>query len=411
MKADKIIGAVQGVTQKWAKQRKQEERQASAELRRYDAMTRRRRTTIREAAWEVMEAAYLKASAGGTLPAHARQIMYAARGHIQEITGRRLDDQYFCQTLLPDYVEEKGRHDWDVVFDARGHFNEPHTNLVVPLGTLEVRSYLRAIEDHELGEVIDLSEPKIFATCGPEHRYSGVLFIEKEGFMPLFRAVKLAETHDLAIMSTKGLSVTASRHLVDELCGDHDIPLMVLHDFDKSGFSIVGTLQRDTRRYEFMNSINVIDLGLRLEDIEGLEAEDVVYQSDPKWNLSENGATAEEIEFLRGSNHGGRTFYGRRVELNAFDSRSLVDWISSKLAAHGIAKVIPNTETLETTWRRAIAAQHFDTHSKALVKAARKRAAETNPPADIEDRIRRVLKRQPTLSWDAALRRIARGKP
>jgi hypothetical protein len=75
MKADKIIGAVQGVTQKWAKQRKQEERQASAELRRYDAMTRRRRTTIREAAWEVMEAAYLKASAGGTLPAHARQIM------------------------------------------------------------------------------------------------------------------------------------------------------------------------------------------------------------------------------------------------------------------------------------------------------------------------------------------------
>ena len=44
--------------------------------------------TIREAAWQVMPQAYLKASSGGTLPAHARQIMYAARGEIQRLTGR-----------------------------------------------------------------------------------------------------------------------------------------------------------------------------------------------------------------------------------------------------------------------------------------------------------------------------------
>ena len=30
--------------------------------------------------------------------------MYAARGHIQERTGKKLDDRYFTQTLLPDYV-------------------------------------------------------------------------------------------------------------------------------------------------------------------------------------------------------------------------------------------------------------------------------------------------------------------
>jgi hypothetical protein len=34
-------------------------------------------------------------------------------------------------------------------------------------------------------------------------------------------------------MSTKGVSVTAARRLVDDVCGANDIPLLVLHDFDK----------------------------------------------------------------------------------------------------------------------------------------------------------------------------------
>ncbi len=82
-----IIGAVMGVTKKWAKQRKAEERHARAKANRRWVMTSRDRFTIRDAADDVMEEAYLKASSGGTLPAHARQIMYAARGPIQDATG------------------------------------------------------------------------------------------------------------------------------------------------------------------------------------------------------------------------------------------------------------------------------------------------------------------------------------
>ncbi len=62
MKSDAIIGAVQNVTKKWAKQRKAEERHASAENRRAWVMTSRDRFTIRDAADDVMEEAYLKAS-------------------------------------------------------------------------------------------------------------------------------------------------------------------------------------------------------------------------------------------------------------------------------------------------------------------------------------------------------------
>jgi hypothetical protein len=210
MKADKIIGALQGVTKKWAKQRKREERDAAARQNRRYAMVRHRSTSIRAAAFAVMEQAYLKASANGTLPAHARQIMYAARPHILRTADRELGhrfDQYFTQQLLPEYVETHGVI-WNVVYDARGNFTEPHTKLRVPLGTLQVRNYLAAVRSHKVpAPTFDIRE-KRHPTLGPRHSFGAVLFVEKEGFLPLFDAVHLAERHDLAIMSTKGMSVT-----------------------------------------------------------------------------------------------------------------------------------------------------------------------------------------------------------
>jgi hypothetical protein len=291
MESDAIIGAVNAVTKKWAKQRRAEERRGSSEVRWAHIFSLSDRVTFKDAAWDILPAAYLKASTNNTLSAHARQIMYAARGPIQEETGKPLDDKYFCQTLLPDYLREHPREtaDWDVVFDARGHLTEPHTGRVVPLGTLDVRHYLRDIDAHYVADLVaDLNDTNLYPTCGPNNRFQAILFIEKEGFMPLFSRVRLAERYDLAIMSTKGLSVTASRLLVDALCCE--IPLLVLHDFDKAGFSIAGTLQRDTRRYEFRNRIRAVDLGMRLADVEAnsLQAEEVHYgQSNPRYNLRE----------------------------------------------------------------------------------------------------------------------------
>jgi hypothetical protein len=173
---------------------------------------------------------------------------------------------------LPQFVEGNDV-DWDVVYDARGHFTEPHTGKSFGIGTLEVRQYLNGSHDPDIIDA-GFSQAKV-QTSGPSGNFGAVLFIEKEGFDPLFKAARIAEKFDLAIKSTKGMSVTAARQLADEMCSEHNIPLLVLHDFDKAGFSIAGTLQRDTRRYEFRNDIIVIDLGLSLADVEamGLEAE------------------------------------------------------------------------------------------------------------------------------------------
>jgi Protein of unknown function C-terminus (DUF2399) len=226
-----------------------------------------------------------------------------------------------------------------------------------------------------------------------------VLFVEKEGFMPLFEEVELAERYDIAIMSTKGMSVSASRRLVEQLCASHGIPLLLLHDFDKSGFSIAGTLQRSTRRYAFSRSFAIHDLGLRLEDVDGLETEEVSHHASDEVvaaNLKENGATREEIAFL----------LSQRVELNAFASDDLVEFIERKLEDVGIEKVIPDEETLKQACVRARAKALINEQIEAIVKKTTEDAAQMTELSDLANRVRALFKDDPALSWDAAIAAI-----
>jgi DNA topoisomerase VI subunit B len=395
-----LVNVVNSVTQKWAKVRKAEERDAALEARRLERLTKSRRISIKDVAYEVMEGAYLKASDDSELPAEARQIMYAARNEIQERTERQLDDQYFTQTLLPDYLAEHEEEtaDWDVVFDDRGHLTEPHTGLTIGLGTLAVREYL---ESHDFAiEDASLTGARV-ATRGPEGCFGGVLFIEKEGFLPLFDRVQLAERYDLAIMSTKGLSVTAARRLVDEMCAKHGIPLFVLHDFDKSGFSIIGTFKRATRRYEFENKIGVIDLGLRLGAVSGLQREkafDRGSEAKRRANLRRNGATSEEIEFL----------LHERVELNAMTARQLVNFVERKLKQHSVKKIVPAKPRLAETYRVLIRGREVE---KIVRRELRKLngAGQVSVPRDLDVQVKRYLRKHPAARWDEAVAAIAKG--
>ena len=129
------------------------------------------------------------------------------------------------------------------------------------------------------------------------------------------------------------------------MCGEFDLPLFMLHDFDVAGFMILATLQRDTRRYQFSNAVEVVDLGLRLGDIAGLEREPAAAtKTGPdilRDQLAENGATAAEIDIL----------LNERVELNAMTSDALIAMIERKLKAYGLKKVVPDEDLLAETYR------------------------------------------------------------
>jgi hypothetical protein len=397
--ANRLKASVRDVTKDWAKQRKAEERHASAAVNRSAKLIRAHDYyNFRSAAFEVIHKAYLAASADGTLPASARQVMYQARPFVQDMMGGQpLNDQYFCQQLLPDYIEEFGV-DWDITYDDRGHFSEPHTGRSIGLGTISVRDYLASVGPPEF------SQPGFAAgkveTRGPDGGFGAVLFIEKEGFLPLFAKVRLAERYDLAIMSTKGMSSTASRSLIDNLCRKQ-VPLLAMHDFDKAGFSIVGTLKRNTRRYSFEHGAKIIDLGLRLADVRDLDleasAEDVFDRgsdSARRENLRLNGATEEEIKFL----------LARRVELNAMTSDQLVAFIEGKLAEHGIKKVVPNADLLGEAYCLFRDSARLE---KIVAKAMEVEDEDPVPPTDLNERVAGYLKDHPDSRWDAAVAGLA----
>jgi hypothetical protein len=190
------------------------------------------------------------------------------------------------------------------------------------------------------------------------------------------------------------------------------VRIFVLHDFDKSGLSISATLHRDTTRYQFERPPEIVDLGLRLADVElyALESEPVVYppNNDPRDNLEANGASEEEIQFLAGERHGDGRFHGRRVELNAFTSDGLVEWLEAKLGAHRVSKVIPDVRTLEQSYRRALELHEMEQVLKRAVPGVQRAARAQKPPANLSKQIAKVLKQDPARAWDEALYRLTK---
>lgn len=398
---DDLTSAIKSVTKDWKKAKRRADKEDRVS---HDDISRmsmgRAKVTIRDAAFDIMPEAYSKASGGEQFPANARQIMYCARPYILETTGvHELNDIYFTQTLLKDYVDEH-HPGWDIVWDARGHFNEPHTRKTIGLGGLEVRNYIAKFTDGEIDETPFQEPMRMISTVGPLYRYGAVLFIEKEGFDPLLKAVKISERYDIAITSTKGMGNAAECDLLAEI-KRYGIKAYVVHDFDKAGFSILATLRKGIRGSS--GTGDIVDLGFRLEDIKGLQREQVVFKkSDPTRNLNKNGATEEEIKILY---DGGR--YGQRVELNMMTADQFIEWLERKLKEHGIKKVIPDKAILEVAYKRAKFLQGIEAKKEELRKEIAKQKIKV--PKNLSVLIEKRLKKERDIPWDEVIWRIARG--
>lgn len=405
---DKIKSALLSVTKDFTTAKRQSDKQnriSQQQLTELRRATRPIQVTIKEASYWAMENAYNMASGNGKYPANARQVMYAARPLVLATTGGRCwqNSSTFTQQYLPDFIEEHPdlTASWDVVFDARGRLVEPHTGDRTDLGTLEVRRYVKAwTEDVDDDLSVELKHD--VDTKGPGNRYKFALFVEKEGFYPLLEQAQIANRYDLAIMSTKGMSVTAARSLVDKL-SQQGVTILVARDFDKAGFSIVYTLCHSTRRYYFARRPKVIDIGLRLSDVQdmGLQSERVEYRCDvsPRDNLVDCGATEEEAAYLVLGKSGG-AWVGDRVELNAMTSAQFIEWLERKMEEHGVKKLVPDMETLTVAYRRA--------YRRAIVQQAIDDALEEAEDADttIPDGLAKLIEKRiegTAKSWDTAV--------
>jgi len=361
------------------------------------------RRTIRDAVFKHLEAAYNKASSNGKYWANARQIFYAIRPMIQnEVDADKLEAKYITGVLLKDYIEQHSPG-WRIAWDARGHFEEPHTKKKIGVGGQDVEKYLRGIIT-EIPKESFYTLKRVIPTHGPVNRFGSILFIEKEGFDEILTEAKIGKKFDMAIISTKGIPVKAACDLLCRL--EADTRIFVLHDFDKSGFTILKTLQEGTR---LAHGCNVIDLGLRLEDVKGLESEDVSENTNgyqARRHLQRCGATKEEINFLISEPDDCRGWSGNRVELNTMMTEDFIEWLENKLKKNKVEKIIPNEKDLKATYRRAILGLKMEAFSEKEMKKAKKYEV----PEDLKSQVKKRLKLNPASSWDRVVWTLASGK-
>jgi hypothetical protein len=152
------------------------------------------------------------------------------------------------------------------------------------------------------------------------------------------------------------------------------------------------------RRYQFENYVPLVDLGLRLSDVErmSLESEPVVIEGS--WSkraatLERHGATDAEIAFLR----------NRRVELNAMTSRQIMDFIEAGFAQHAVTKVIPDAEAIGRQARNVVENKFMEEALKQVSTKIAERVKAFVLPADLRQRIQELLNENPRLSWDEAV--------
>lgn len=292
-----------------------------------------------------MPEAINRASGNGKYPFSARGLYYQVRPLIQRYTDRELSYEYFTPPLLTEYQELYGPIP-GLYYEPRGILIEPHTGREIPLGTREVASYQ--------------PEPWTF---------DKVLYVEKSGLLPILRAGKIAEKYDMALMSSQGFANRSAKELLADFEREFDrVTILCLHDCDISGHEIARTLAEETRTSK--HRINVIDIGLSVEDVEewNLETEVVYIRQTPPAEFLKRLSRLERRFFLgRKASAKNGALKGRRCELNAFKPDDLIKFIELKLQSLGLAaKVVPPEEVLQEMHEKQLRA-HLQQKVKAEV--------------------------------------------
>jgi len=380
----------------WSEREQRRKDAAAANRREHAAIkawtsTAPKQLDLVEAAFAVMEQAWQQATSGGTRPASARTIFYQARPLIQELTDLDLKDSYFMGALLPKYQREE-RQLPNVYYEPRGTLYEPHGGAPVPLGTREVENY-----------------------HFPAWTYDKVLFIEKTGLWPVLENAQLGERYDMAIIAGSGLATVAARVLLAR--AEADCQLFVVHDADPAGYMIASTLAGKTERMPD-HRITVTDLGLTLDDAvtRGLGTETFARKSAlaKRLTIGETERRMWKADQRASKEH---PVVCERVELNAFTSAQLVEYIEAGLTKAGAtAKVVPPQEWIAMEAHLALRGATEERVSKALASLIPTRVLTTrlletvslNPEALTPDAVRAALEPRRGDCWQAIAASVGR---
>jgi hypothetical protein len=118
-------------------------------------------------------------------------------------------------------------------------------------------------------------------------------------------------------------------------------------------------------------------------------------------NLRENGASAEEIDFM--FRDFDRLRSTRRVELNAMTSPQFVLFVERKLQENDVEKIVPDKKMMDSIY---LGFKRGLLRSQAIKELKEIDMADAKAPDDLENLVRAHLTNSPAIRWDAAIAKI-----
>lgn len=280
---------------------------------------------------ENLQKAIDKASGNGKYRYSLRQLYYALRPFVMENTGKELKYAHF-NTLITEFEFESGQDLAGIYRDERGTLLHPHTQEEIKLGTKNIEKYKR-----------------------PEFSFNKIIYSEKEGFFEILKEANFPEKFDCALLTSKGFASRAARDVLDLLAAtNEELQFFCLHDADLSGTLIYQALQHATKaRPE--RKVSIINLGLdaweglamNLE-VEKLESKQTKTPSYYVLDFDKKFDNPKPFHFPKYENYNAWEDWLRRyrVELNAMDTPTFIDWLSQKIRQYDKGKVIPPEKIL-----------------------------------------------------------------
>jgi hypothetical protein len=98
---------------------------------------------------------------------------------------------------------------------------------------------------------------------------------------------------------------------------------------------------------------------------------------------------------------------GRLARVSSFASADFVAWIEGKLEQHGVAKIVPNQDTLMLAYRPSVASRYVASRLQSAIHDAQRHIAEASVPDDLVTLVAAGLRGDPTQSWDEVVQRLA----
>jgi hypothetical protein len=304
-----------------------------------------RKVSQKDIVFENMEAVVAEVGGNGEDDFNPRQILYRIRKLVKDQINETLTTANFNK-IMTQYENENGEIE-DMYREPRGSLSHPHSGNIIPLGTRTVENYER-----------------------PVWEFNNILFIEKEGFSDAARRRGWDKRHDCMIMSSTGFGTRAAKDLVCKIAA-HDEPVTVVlaHDADAAGTLIYQTFVEETAA-RGARKIRVINLGLEpWEAIAmGLDPEEFepgeTKSGEERRRPVANYVRERDEEYPNEAPDGGsweEWVQGNRVELNAFTTPELMEWLDRKMTEHGAVKLIPPNKAI---------ADEFEGKLAAVVRAA-----------------------------------------